>query len=253
MPLNAPDKLNPVKRRNPRLLFLYGKEKIGKTTAVAQLPDSYLLELVHEGAGADYIEYKGSCIETLNDFDNALPQLRQWNIDKKFKRLVIDSIDSLVSWIEDRCTNAYQKSINKEKVGIVATVFELNFGKGHDMAVQLLKDYIAKLLGCCDELVFVGHCKAADKTEQTVIVKEVDLPGKLRNKVVYTADAAGYVFLQGKGDLWVTFHSADEIAGGSRSRHLAGQRIQLGTFVNGAMKADWSKIYLSEEEAKPQP
>ena len=89
--------------------------------------------------------------------------------------------------------------------------------------------------------------KAADKTEQTVIVKEVDLPGKLRNKVVYTADAAGYLFNNSQGELWVTFHSADDIAGGSRSRHLAGQRVCLGKFEDGAFKADWSKIYLSEE------
>lgn len=249
MPLTDPTILNPPKRINPQVSFFYGREKIGKTTVMAQLPDSYLCVLKYEGAGADYISYRGHSFTSYKEFVDSLPQLQKWYKEGKFKRLVIDSVDALVSWIENVATERYGKTIAKEKDQVVATVFELGFGKGHKMALSIFQDIWAQLLTCCDELVWVGHCKVGEsQTEQKVIPKEVDLPGNgLRNFVCYSCCAAGFMFLKDKS-LWVTFHTEDEIAGGSRSKHLAAQRIELAKMVDGSLQADWSKIFLPSKQ-----
>jgi hypothetical protein len=247
--LTDPSILNPPKRVNPQFHFIYGKEKCGKTSASVQLPDSYLLELVHEGAGADYLAYRGHAFGSLAELRDSYKQLKTWNQERKFRRLIVDTADALVSWLEDEASKKYKTLINKENAPIVATVMELGYGKGTEMLAQMFKDELAALRCCCDELLLLGHCKEFDKTEQAVDAKEVDLPGKLRNKIVYAADAAAYCF-QKDDQLWLTYANKDEIAGGSRALHLAGQRIMLSEMKNGKLQTFWEKIYLPEPSAQ---
>lgn len=247
MALTDPTVVNKPKRINPGLLCFYGLEGIGKTTIAAQIPDSYLCEIAHEGSGADYIEYRGHAFKNLEELEAAIPIFQAWKKEGKMpKRLIVDSVDALLSWIENRITAKYCGLIDKEKKPIVATALELGYGKGHDMAAQVLKDLWASLLTCCDEMIFVAHCKAHDKTEQTVIPKDIDLPGKLRNFVCYKADATAYAFRNTAGEIWFTFHSDDKSAGKSRAAHLQGKRIKLASTVNGKLVCDWSQIYLPE-------
>lgn len=249
MPLTEPNTVNPAKRINPRFLFFYGKEKTFKTTIAAQLPYSYLCVLQHEGAGADYIEYKGHTFGSLDEFEKALPTLRGWYKEGKFKYLVIDTADALVSWLENRATDRYGKTVNKEKVGLVATVLEIGYGKGTDMLAQMLKDLWAELLTCCDGLVMIGHCKSFEKTEQVTEAKDIDLPGKLRNLVAYRACATAYCFLReenGVKKAWFTFEPSDKVNGGARIPRLAGKRLCVGEMKEGKLVADWSGIYLPE-------
>ena len=244
--LTDPSILNPPKRVNPQFLFIYGREKIGKTTAAAQLPDSYLLEILHEGAGADYVSYRGSAVGSLAELRAGYTQLREWNKAGKFRRLVVDTGDALIALLEDEASKKYKTLINKENAPIVATVMELGYGKGTEMLAQMFKDELAALKTCCDELLVLGHSKKYDTTVEATNAKDVDLPGKLRSKIIYTADAAAYAYLDRtkKNELWLAFSNTDEVAGGSRARHLAGQKVKLGEFGPEGMIANWSKIYL---------
>lgn len=248
--LTPPDQVNEPVRVNPSLLVFYGKEGIGKTTIAAQIPDAYVLVISHEGAGADYIRYRGHRFSSLEDLEQAIPTLKQWYKEGKIKRLVVDSIDALLSLIENRASQRYGKLIDKEKKPIVATVFELGYGKGNDMAAQLLKDLWAELRLCCDDLIFVAHCKAGDKTTQEVAPHDVDLPGKLRNFVCYKADATAYAWRTKEGEVWFTFFSNDASAGKSRPTHLQGKKLKIASTIDGKLVADWSQVYLPEPSAQ---
>lgn len=257
MPLNPPDVINAPAAVNPRLMLLYGPAKVGKTSALAQLPQSYLLDLkATEGSGADYLEYRGSRIDTLADLEMSYEQLRAWRKEGKFKRLIIDTVDSLEAWCEEACTDTYNKTADAKKNGVVASVYERAYGAGHHAVRTKFKEVVAELLRCADELVFVGHLrdKVLDKTQQEVIAKDIDLTGKLANIICYMVDATGYVFRDRQGKLKVTFATNELINCGVRCRHLIGKSFELGQMVDGKLVCNWEQIYLpTPATPAPQP
>lgn len=254
MPLTDPSVLNPPQRTNPGFLVYYGKEKCGKTSLAALLPDSYLLVLAHEGCGADFISYKGSTIRSLKELRDGLPTLKKWTEEKKFKYLVIDSADAMVSMLEDEATAAYRNTINKEKEGLVATIMERGYGKGTETLAQLLKDLVAQLRSVCDTLIVIARQKKMDKTEQIVDTADLSLPGKLRDMIVYTADATAWCFPRknkdtGADELAFVLSAREAISGGTRAPHLANKTIAVGEWKDGNLTAFWDKIFLPDVQA----
>lgn len=255
MPLNPPEQINAPTRRNPLIHLIYGRPKIGKTTAVAQIPGCYLLELRStEGAGAEYISYRGSTFDTLEELKQAIPTLRKWGKEeKKFKYLAVDTIDAVENWVEMTGTDAYKKSpAIKEKEGsVINSVYELSFGRGHNLVRPAFKNLLMELGSCCDGLVLLSHLKSGsfDKSEQEVVAKDIDLPGKLANVACYAACAIGYFFMPADkpNERWITYvpKPGDTNCGG-RCPHLSGKRFKISEQVGDAVKADWSKIYVDE-------
>lgn len=258
MPLNPPEQINAPTRRNPLIHLIYGPPKIGKTTAICQIPGCYLLELRStEGAGAEYVSYRGSAFDTLDELKSAIPTLRQWGtVEKRFKYLAIDTIDAIENWVEARGTALYMKSpAMREKEGsIINSVYELGYGRGHNLVRPEFKNLLAELGKCCEGLILVSHLKAGsfDKTEQVITAKDIDLPGKLANVACYAACAIGYFFMPADkpNERWITYvPKPGDTSCGGRCPHLSGKRFKISEQVGDTVKADWSKIYVDETPA----
>ncbi len=80
----------PAKIKNPRNLIIFSKPKIGKSSALVQLPNSLLIDLEN---GSDYISgriLKASSIEDIRDIGKAIEEA-----GKPYKYLIIDTITKL--------------------------------------------------------------------------------------------------------------------------------------------------------------
>ena len=77
----------PAKIKNPRNLIIFSKPKIGKTSALAQLPDSLIIDLEN---GSDYVDgriLKANSIEDIRAIGKAIEEA-----GKPYKYIIIDTI-----------------------------------------------------------------------------------------------------------------------------------------------------------------
>mgnify|MGYP001593106903 CR=1 FL=1 len=75
MPLILPTTSTPPTRSNPKVLLIYSAPKVGKTSAVAQLPETCLFDL-EDGSG----HVEAMRLQTLL-MDMSPTSLAKWHID----------------------------------------------------------------------------------------------------------------------------------------------------------------------------
>ena len=94
---------------------------------------------------------------------------------------------------------------------------------------------IDKLNKLADHVILVGHLKdkVVDKKGTEVVVKDLDLTGKLKQITCSRADAIGYIS-RDKGETIISFDSLLDVTGGTRCPHLIGKTMPLV----------WSNIFI---------
>ena len=70
MEIKLPTEIEEPTRVNPKTMLIYAIPKAGKTTVLAQLPDSLLIEL--EPGGADYVAARKFVIDGVDPVQNIL-------------------------------------------------------------------------------------------------------------------------------------------------------------------------------------
>src|SRR5271167_425472 len=78
------------------IFIVVGQPKSGKTTFSSSFPDSYIIELEHEGAAR-----VDGRIEEVSDLETFRQVLIAVSKEPQIKTLVIDTLDELSDWIED--------------------------------------------------------------------------------------------------------------------------------------------------------
>ena len=81
-----PMEVAPAKIKNPRNLIIFSKYKVGKTSALAQLPDSLIIDLEN---GSDYVSgriLKANSVEDIRAIGKAIEEA-----GKPYKYLIIDT------------------------------------------------------------------------------------------------------------------------------------------------------------------
>ena len=76
---------------DPGSILIYGSPKCGKTTIAAQLPNSLLLELEHEGA--DHVDANVIDIRNPMQFEDTLTAIQKAN--NPYTYLIIDTVTKL--------------------------------------------------------------------------------------------------------------------------------------------------------------
>jgi len=241
-----PAGLIPPSRTDPQLLLLYSGPKVGKTTAVAALPDSLILEI--EPAGADFVAARKIDVPDWETFVAALTKLIALREAKTpaCKRLVIDTIDSLEILAKIAALHDYKRSVlGKDFKG--TDLFELPQGAGYGR----LRDKIGEWLWLCakaaDETILLGHVaeKYVERNGvQEVAGKDVNLTGKVGTIVCSRCSSIGYARRTFDDKLWVNFKTNDAVNCGSRCPHLTGKEILLGERgKDGTLHFNWSLVY----------
>ena len=167
---------------NPGTLLLYGAPKVGKTTMLSVLDDCLIIDTEKGGRMLEgYITEVNSrkeLIETLLEIQDSK--------DVKYKYIAIDTIDKVAEWAERRVC---------EEEG-VSSIADLAFGKGYGLVREKVSKTVSHFKEVAEHLIIVGHRKVAYAVTEgnpIVIPESLDLTGKLKNVIMSTCDAIGYV------------------------------------------------------------
>jgi len=222
----------PPTTKDPRVLVLYGAPKVGKTTALSQLPNNLIVDLED---GTDYINALKVKAHNMDELEEVAQALR--NPPDQYPFISIDTVSAMEDWAEIRGTSRYKANpTGKNFQG--TSVLELPHGHGYLWLRLAFQELLGMFSGTTRRLILVCHLrdKFLDKGGQEVAVKDLELTGKIRNITAAKADAIGYMFRDktvNDGRLMVSFRTLEQVSCGSRCEHIRGQAFEF----------DWKKIY----------
>jgi hypothetical protein len=226
---------------------MYGPPKVGKTCAVAALPDSLILELEPEGANwfparkvdVPDFAYFVKCLERLTALREAKTPA--------CKRLVVDTVDVLEWWCDPAALADYKRTVmGKDFQG--TSITELPMGAGYGRLRDKLGEMLWLLSKASEEVLLLAHVrdKFIGKTSGDVMAQDIDLTGKCRNIVASRCSTIGFLRRDIQDNLWVTFKTSETVNCSSRCEHLRGREVKLGWLVDGKPVFGWNKIYLED-------
>jgi len=239
--MQLPTTKTPATRKSPQMLVLYGPQKIGKTTAIAQLEGCLNIDIED---GSDFLEMLKIKIDSYTKLMELAGEIRKQQT-KPYKYIAIDTVTRLEEWAEMKATQNYRSSIvGKNFTG--ATVLELPSGAGYKWLRDAFREMIMLIRSLAPNTIFVAHLRdkmlaGADAKSGTLVsAKDLDLTGKCKQILCAQADAIGYLYRQAvapnspETKLHISFASNEMVNCGSRCDHLKGANMLL----------DWSKIYV---------
>jgi AAA domain len=227
--------LAPVSK-DPKVLMLYGAQKVGKTKTLSELSGNLIVDLED---GTDYLTALKVKAHNMDELEAIAQELRKE--PGKYPFVSIDTVSAMEDWAELRGTDRYKANpTGKNFKG--SSVLELPHGHGYLWLRLAFQELLGMFSGTTKRLILVCHLrdKFIDKGGQEVSVKDLELTGKIRNITASRADAIGYMFRdirQNNGQLMVSFQTLEQVACGSRCDHLKGQVFPF----------DWNKIYTEME------
>ena len=241
-------------RRNPRKIILFGKPKIGKSTALANLENCLILDL--EG-GTDYLdalkidiigESKRLNIEPIMALKQVINSIKEANNQNKgfvYKYGAIDTITVLEEMVLPLAKKLYQKTpMGRNFQG--DNVLELPNGGGYQYTRAALWIVLDELEECFDTLIILAHLKdkLLEKDGKEMTERGIDLIGKSAAILSANVDAIGYMYREDNKTL-VNFKPSESVTCGSRCDHLKDAKITLiESDKDGNLTINWDEIFL---------
>lgn len=184
------------------IMLLYGLEKIGKTSLAAMFPDAFFL--MFEPGGKSLRIYQ----RPVNKWDDFLQYILQLEKDKRFKTVVIDTIDL--------CYKMCEAHVCKQ-MGIDHPSDE-DYGKAWGRVTDEFARLISRLARIGKGVIFISHSK-----EQTIRRKG----GSETHRIVPTMASGARRVIEPMVDIWCYY---DYDADGGRELYLRGDDlISAGT------------------------
>lgn len=280
--LILPTEKTPAKYVSPRVLVLYSHPKAGKTTILAQLEKSLILDLER---GTDLVEARKLSIiglvppggepkeqlekrYDLKDFylSEAITVLRKGH---SYKYLIVDTLTQLESWCIWDATFSYMnspigKNFNRYDIEdqnlsggrLIAghlkpknewkDVLTLPKGAGYSWLRDSYEKWLTYLKPLAPYMIYTAHLKLSQNQKESgeVEVKDLDLTGKIKSLTTQlVADATGYFYRDGKKG-YISFEATDEVRCGSRAGFLSDQHILISEKLEDkTIKTYWENIY----------
>lgn len=227
---------------DPRFLILYGKPKSGKTTIVAAMPDTLIIDL--EG-GTQYLPAVAVQARTIQDLREIAAAVREKIVDGKFpyKRLVIDNATRL----EELCLPLALAKYQKEPQGknFRGDIRTLPMGGGWFYVREAVKEVTESFKVLCEQFILVGHVKdkMINRDGKELSEMELDLAGKLGQIMCGLADAVGLVYRE-KNQTIVSFKGGEGGVLEARQEHLKGKNIVLAeSDESNNITVYWDRIF----------
>lgn len=239
-----------------RRVVIIAAPKVGKTVALAQLPNSLLIDA---DAGSEYIPAPRAIVKTWADFMKIVEALRA--ATKKAGAPTYDfiSIDTLTSF-EPLCVEGatlLYKSTTLGKSFTGDSVLQLPNGAGYYWLWRQTQDVMDTLQEFCKVLILTGHVreKALEGVSKDVMTEDIDLTGKNASVVTSSADAVAKLSRVRKPggalngpiveNLEINFAGRERVVCGSRPTHLKGKKFILveGKEDETTLVANWKQIF----------
>lgn len=229
-------------QQDPQYLIVFGKSKIGKSTALAALPNNLIIDL--EG-GYDYIDALKVEAKTIQDLKEIAKAIKDAGCPYKY--ITLDTITAL----EDIAKPLALKLFLDTPAGSKFTgkdVLDAPMGAGYSKireAMELIIDMFAK---CAPNIILVCHVKDSAVANSDITAKVIDLTGKTGRILASRSDAIGYLYRDDQSNSILSFNSNDKFVDcGSRPEHLRNKDIVLGEMQDdGNIIYHWERIFPSE-------
>ena len=247
MSLTLPTSKIPASTTNPQFLVLIGREKVGKTSALAQLDNNLIIDL--EG-GSTFVDAMAIQCRTISDLGEAASAIRAKNKEvghNFYRHITIDNATSLEEICLGYAATLYrQQPIGKNWKG--TDVRTLPQGSGYYYLRTAVLKVIDMFKELCDEFILVGHIKDTivddPSTGEELTERSLDLVGKLAGMVCRRCDGVGYMYKSGN-EVHIKFKADKNIAMGCRSDHLRNKDIVISEMDDetGVLTTHWDKIF----------
>ena len=247
MSLTLPTSKIPASTTNPKFLVLIGREKIGKTSALAQLDNNLIIDL--EG-GSTFVDAMAIQCRTISDLGEAASAIRAKNKEvghNFYRHITIDNATSLEEICLGYAATLYrQQPVGKNWTG--TDVRTLPQGSGYYYLRTAVLKVIDMFKELCDEFILVGHIKDTivddPSTGEELTERSLDLVGKLAGMVCRRCDGVGYMYRSGD-EVHIKFKADKNIAMGCRSDHLRNKDIVISEMDDetGVLTTHWDKIF----------
>ena len=231
--MNLPTGVVKASRKSPKHMIIYGPPKIGKTSMLAKLENCLIIDLED---GSDMVDALKVKVNSLDELTEVGKEIMKNN--KPYKYVAIDTISKLEEWCEAEAKELYMKTSmgkNFDAKYPGMSILSLPNGGGYLYLRIAFKKWIDKLNKLADHVILVGHLKdkVVDKKGTEVVVKDLDLTGKLKQITCAGSDAIGYISRE-NNETVISFDSLQDVTGGTRCPHLIGKTMPLV----------WSKIFI---------
>ena len=236
----------PAKDTNAKFMILFGKEKTGKTSALAQLENNLIIDL--EG-GSTFIDAMAVQARTISDLGEIAQAIRAKNNEighNFYKHITIDNATDLEEICLSYAATLYkQQPLGKNWKGTDVRTIPNGAGWGY------LREAVLKVIDMfrdlCDEFILVGHAK--DKTVEIEGIEKsersLDLVGKLSDMVCRRCDALGYMYRKGN-EVHISFAGGDDVAKGCRPLHIRNKDIVISEMKDDILITHWDRVYKPE-------
>jgi hypothetical protein len=257
MTIKLPTEIVKAEKQSPSELIIFGKPKVGKTTALSLLDNCLIIDLEGGTKSLDAMKVYATDLKELKEIVIQISQSKH-----QYDYIAIDTLSKMEDWCEWEATETYMKStigkkFNKDNTGTMLprkeweSVLSLPQGAGYYYVRQSMKQWIDRFKKISKNLIMVCHTKDKYITDlgKELVVNAIDLTGKLANIVCADAQAIGFLYVDRKsGDLMINFDTK-QIEGGTRALHIAGQDFPLLQFEGKGTERkvvtnNWNKIYI---------
>lgn len=245
--MQLPTEKRPPVVEDPKFLILFGKQKSGKTTLLANLKDCLILDFEQGTHFVEALTIEVNNFSELAQVKKLLDAKMQELGEKPYKRIALDTATTLEELLMSYAITLYQETaMGKNFKG--DNLRKLPNGAGYLYEREAYKKIIDAFSQYCDTLILSGHVsdKLVEKDGKEVWEMEIDLTGKLKRIIGAKADAIGYVY-RDKNKTIISFKGGEDAIAESRPRHLSGKDIVVaeseGEGEDMKMTFHWNKIF----------
>lgn len=253
-----PVKPTKSKLKNPSPLLVFGKPKIGKTTAIAALENNLVINL------EDKVQTADGMIMFAKDL-NALKKILQKIIEseKPYKYITIDTLTKLEEFCIPEAEKLYMKTpmgsswivrdpntkeIDKRKSlkFKYGSILFLPNGSGYQYVRQAFQQLTNLIETCAENIIYIAHVKEVNilKDGLEFTSNDINLIGKNKQSISASAQAIAYMTRIGKKN-YLYFQPGDDILTGCKIKRLDGQEILISEYnEKEELITHWDSIYI---------
>lgn len=261
-------KIREAKIVSPSTLFIYAEQKIGKTTACLQLESAELWDC-HAGADA----YRGP-IEEIHSYQDMLKAATENKKTRACKVVILDTTLDVVNMLAGPAMKLYKESLSGQslekakgqkwyeefdKLDPSVVLSLVDFNKAQDAVLQTFIKLVNYLKTCYEKIIFIAHSKlgSAQSEKNNLLVKEIDLPQKIREYVLRFSDQVCIAYREAN-EVILDFTQIDEASKlGGRFSYLHDKKITLSKLENDELTTFWYRVYpdiynITEDDLKQE-
>lgn len=246
MSVVLPTKKVAAETQDPKNLIIYGSPKVGKTTLLAELPNSLLIDLEEGSTYIDAVKVKAHNIAELSEVCKAVIEA-----GKPYKFIVLDTITALEEMSKPLAAKLYMATpMGKNYQGGGEGILALPSGGGYlwlRNAIEKIIDMVAK---CADNIILVGHVKdkaiVDSEGKEQGSLKDFDMTGKISRILAAKSDGISWIHRDKDSNLCLNFETGGIATAGARPKHLANKDIIVAeNNGDGTFTSHWERIFPS--------